>query len=102
MSLQMRVPEVVGEWLAVPKTQRNNFMHFSRLLNPRSLVLLLEVRDRNLRQCFCGHKSKHAGIKIKLPIDRSSDIFRLSEAMLLSLKQQIRHRQTLLLQGIHH
>jgi hypothetical protein len=37
MSLQIRVPEVVGEWLAVPQTQRNNFMHFSRLLNPRSL-----------------------------------------------------------------
>ena len=41
MSLQIRVSEVVGEWLAVPLTQRNNFRHFSRLLNPRSLVCLL-------------------------------------------------------------
>jgi hypothetical protein len=38
MSLQIRVPEIVGAWLAVPKTQRNNFMYFSRLLNLRSLV----------------------------------------------------------------
>ena len=39
MSLQIRVSEVVGEWLAVPLTQRNNFRHFSRLLNPRSLMI---------------------------------------------------------------
>ena len=39
MSLQIRIPEVVGAWLAVPKTQRNNFIHFSRLLNFRSLAL---------------------------------------------------------------
>ena len=38
MSLQIRVPEVVGVWLAVPQTQCNNFMYFSTPLNLRSLA----------------------------------------------------------------
>lgn len=37
MSLQIPVSKV-GAWLAVPQTQRNNFIHLSRLFNPYYLV----------------------------------------------------------------
>ena len=45
MSLQIKVPQVVGAWLTVPQTQPNNFMHFSRLLNLCSLEQILFARN---------------------------------------------------------
>jgi len=48
MSLQIRVPETVGERLAVPQTQRNNRIHFSELLNPHSSSATIYFGDRNI------------------------------------------------------
>ena len=39
MSLQIRVQDLVGEWLAVPQTQRDILIFLPILLNPHSLVM---------------------------------------------------------------
>ena len=41
MPLRIRVEDTVGEWLAVPQTQRDDLIILPTLLNAHSLVLFL-------------------------------------------------------------
>src|ERR1044072_552339 len=62
----------------------------------------LKILDLNWLDWFSEFESKYLRIKIKLTIERTLNIFRLSEAVLFTGERNVRHRNSLRADRIDH